>query len=178
MSTASRLISYDESLLLPEDKCEEIVRGEIRKMPPASLRHALFIEKLERALAKRLDSAQFAILASNFGQAIRKKPFTYRVPDLGVYNREKLSDDHYIWAPAELLVEVVSPANRKGDLVELLSDYAEIRTPEVWFAELDLRAIRQFALDGSTLREVARITEGSIDLRQLDRVSVDLRELY
>jgi hypothetical protein len=50
MSTRSRLITYEDSFLLPEDKCEEIVNGELRRMPPPSLRHARFIERLASLL--------------------------------------------------------------------------------------------------------------------------------
>ena len=141
MSTASRLITYEDSFLLPEDKREEIVRGEPRKMPPPSLRHARLIERLATLLRTQLPPEQFEILVSAFGQAIRREPFTYRVPDLGVYRRDQLTDDHYIWAVPELLVEVLSPANRKDDIEDRIRDYQELGVPELWLIEIDQRQV-------------------------------------
>lgn len=139
MSTASRLITYEDSFLLPEDKSEEIVRGELRKMPPPSLRHARFIERLAALLRAHLQPDRFEVLVSAFGQLIRRDPFTYRIPDLGVYRRNELTDDHYIAAIPELLVEVISPANRKDDLEDRIRDYHELGVPEVWLVDLDQR---------------------------------------
>jgi Uma2 family endonuclease len=140
VSTASRLITYEDSFLLPEDKCEEIVRGELRRMPAPSVRHARLIERVASILRAQLAPDRFEVLVSAFGQVIRKDPFTYRVPDLGVYLRSGLTDDHYIWAVPELLVEVVSPANRKGDLNELIGDYDSLGVPELWLVDMEQRS--------------------------------------
>src|SRR5258708_40214969 len=118
MGTITKPITFEESLLLPEDKCEEIVEGVPRHMPPASYNHARAIERTRDALRDRLPRKHFEILSSNFGQLIRNSPLTYRVPDLAVY-KASLKADHYVISVPELIVEVVSPANRKGDLLEI-----------------------------------------------------------
>jgi Uma2 family endonuclease len=176
MSTASRLITYEESFLLPEDKCEEIVKGELRKMPPPSLRHARLVERLALLLRKGL-SSDFEVLVSAFGQAIRKEPFTYRVPDLAVYLRSRLGDDHYIWAVPELLVEVISPANRKGDLGELIEDYDFLQAPEVWLVDLEKQRIARLLREGGKLREAGLFAD-SISPVRLEGVAVPLEELW
>jgi Uma2 family endonuclease len=141
MGTITKPITFEESLLLPEDKCEEIVEGVQRHMPPASYNHARAINRLRDALRDRLPREQFEILSSNFGQLIRKSALTYRVPDLAVYRKAGLKAEHYVISVPELIVEAISPANRKGDLLELLAHYAEIRVPEVWFVALDGREL-------------------------------------
>lgn len=178
MSTASRLITYEDSLLLPEDKCEEIVKGELRKMPPPSLRHARLIERLGAMLRSSLDADRFEVLISAFGQVIRKEPFTYRVPDLGVYLREKLGEDHYIWAVPELLVEVISPANRKGELAELIGDYDFLGVPEVWLLDLDERSLHRLTRETGRLCENPGLSTGAISPVRWSGASIKLDELF
>ena len=48
--------------------------------------------------------------------------------------QEKDRDDPYVWKAPQLLVECLSPANRKGSAQKLLDDYATIKAPEVWAA--------------------------------------------
>lgn len=43
MSGATRSITYEESLTRPENRLEEIVRGESRLMPPATSRHTALL---------------------------------------------------------------------------------------------------------------------------------------
>lgn len=178
MSTASRLISYEESLLLPEDKLSEIVKGELRRMPPPKLRHALLIERLDSLLRRWIDADQFPILTSSFGQLIRREPLTYRIPDLGVYRRDKLVDEHYISVIPELLVEVISPANRKGNLAELIDDYESLTAPEVWLVKPEERRIYRLLLDHGDLVEAGIYSTGAIAPRFSPNAAVDLDELW
>jgi len=177
MSTATRLLSYEDSLLLPEDKCEEIVKGELRKMPPPSVRHARVIAKLARISRNQL-AEDLEVLDSAFGQVIRRDPFTYRVPDLGVYRAASLTDDHYVWTVPELLVEVVSPTNRKGDLMELLADYEALGVPELWLLELDNRVIGRRFLQAGQFAPEERISDGSITPTRLSSVHVSVSQLF
>src|SRR5258708_39705233 len=164
MGRMTKGMRLEESLLLPEDKCEEIIEGVSRRMPPASYNHALTIERIRGALRDRLPREHFEVLSSNFGQLIRKSPLTYRVADLAVYRKTGLKAEHYVISVPELIVEVISPANRKGDLHELLKHYAEIRVPEVWFVALDRRELTRLRLESGGYRELARLTGGSVDV--------------
>ena len=46
MSIASKLITYEDSLTMPENKLEEIVHGESRIKPPSGKKHVYLIERL------------------------------------------------------------------------------------------------------------------------------------
>jgi Uma2 family endonuclease len=175
MGTITKPITFEESLLLPEDKCEEIIEGVSRHMPPASYNHALAIERIRDALRDSLPREQFVVLSSNFGQLIRRSPLTYRVPDLAVYRKTGLKAEHYVISVPELIIEVISPANRKGDLHELLKHYAEIGVPEVRFVALDRRELVRFRLESGAYREFARLTAGSVDVLG---VTIPLQEIW
>ena len=56
MATTPKLLTYEEWLKLPEaEGIEEVVNGEIRKMPPNKIIHAATVEKLADLLKAKLD---------------------------------------------------------------------------------------------------------------------------
>ena len=148
--------------MLPEDRGEEIVEGIARHMPPASDEHANAIERTYLAFSSRLDRRSSKVAAFGSGQLIRREPLTYRVPDVAIYRRQDFRAQHYVLSTPELIVEVVSPANRKGNLQELLGHYASIRIPEVWFVYLDRRQVQRLRLAGGNYIEMDRVSEGEL----------------
>ncbi|MGH9659377.1 MAG: hypothetical protein ACRD96_12590, partial [Bryobacteraceae bacterium] len=90
----TKLISYEDSLALPEDPLEEIVLGEIRRMPPATAYHGALMLNLQELLLSRLDPKRYRVLPAGFGLGITRTPtFTCRIPDLMVYSLESLEED-------------------------------------------------------------------------------------
>ena len=131
----SGTVTYEEWLQMPEveDATEEVVNGEIRIMPPAKLRHAWIVERLHLALQGQLDLDKVLILTGSFGLVIRKQPLTSRVPDLAVFELSTLIEqDGYIHSAPQLLIEVWSPANTRGERAEKLADYGSLGVPEMW----------------------------------------------
>jgi len=175
MSTTVKPIAFEESLLLPEDKCEEIVEGVPRHMPPASDDHAGTIERVYLAFSSRLDRRLWKVGAFGSGQLIRREPLTYRIPDVAIYRRRDFRAHHYVLSTPELIIEIVSPANRKGNLQELLRHYAAIGVPEVWFVYLDRKELRRLRLDEGSYQEVERLSAGEIAILG---VSVPLNEIW
>src|SRR5260370_29188911 len=112
MGTITKPITFEESLLLPEDKCEEIIEGVPRRMPPPSYDHAHTLRRIFLAFDSRLDARVWQVEAFNTGQLIRRNPFTYRIPDVAIYRKQGFRAEHYIISTPELIVEVISPANR------------------------------------------------------------------
>jgi Uma2 family endonuclease len=179
MAISARL-TYEQSLELPENKFEEIVDGEIRLRPPPGRVHALLIERLAEILREQLDRTVFRILTSPFGQGIKRKPYlSYRVPDLAVYRAEHLDRerDHYVWSAPELIIECLSPANRKGSVDQLLQDYASIQVPEVWLLYPEERMLRRWALETDGYRQAPTDIATASPLR-LSTVRIDVNEIW
>src|SRR5436309_2176315 len=108
MPASTRLITYEDSLTMPEDRFEEIVNGEIRRLPPASDRHGYLLKRLQEILERQLRRDEYVVLPAGFGLGIQRRPvLTYRVPDLTVFRVQTLKDDRnnkdandpYIWKP-------------------------------------------------------------------------------
>ncbi len=183
--TPAQHITYEDSLSLPENKLEEIIRGELRSMPPPTDGHAALIEQLADVLRRQLDRKTFRVKTADFGLGITRRPYLhYRVPDLAVFRiselargkAEKDERDPYIWVLPDLLVECLSPANRKGDVIELLDDYVKIGAPEVWFFYPERRELTQYRHRNGP--QEVRIVKAGVSPLRMPSVSVELNELW
>ena len=83
---------------MPEaEGVEEVVRGEIRKMPPNKIIHADVVENLADLLKAQVDRKTVQVRVSTFGLVIRRDPVTTRVPDIAVFIRKNVVEqDGYI----------------------------------------------------------------------------------
>ena len=129
MATTPKLLTYQEWLKLPEaEGIEEVVNGEIRRMPPNKIIHADTVEKLADLLKAKLDQKTIQVRVSTFGLVIRREPLTTRVPDIAVFIRGNVVEiDGYIHSAPELVVEVLSPANTRAERAEKLPRLREPR---------------------------------------------------
>jgi Uma2 family endonuclease len=131
MSSATHILTLEEALALPVDPLDEIVNGKIRKRPPPEESHAALIDRLYRDLLKQLPESDFVTLVTAFGLGIRKEPaLAVRNPDLCTFTSGQFAEDFessdghgYVWIAPKLVVECLSPSNRKGSIYQLLADY-------------------------------------------------------
>jgi len=171
---------------MPENRFEEIVHGESRVMSAPNRRHADLIAKLLTVLVRRLDDSEYQVLSQGAGLGIERVPLTYRIPDLMVFRTEArrrdraqtASNDPYIWVVPELIVEYLSPSNRKGSIQELLSDYALIAAPEVWLFDSKLPQFTSYRYESGALKQRMAIETGRITPLLLPSVTVELAELW
>jgi Uma2 family endonuclease len=133
MATSSKSLTYEEWLTLPEvEGVEEVVNGEIQKMPPNKVIHADIVENLADLLKAQVDRRTVRVRVSTFGLVIRLNPLSTRVPDIGVFILANVVErDGYIHSAPELVVEVLSPANTRSERAGKLQDYESLGVPEV-----------------------------------------------
>ncbi len=167
MRTVSKPISFEDSLSMPLNRLEEIIDGESRVMPPATLGHHALIDALAEILRGQLDAAKYRVSATGAGLGIRRegpKGLLYRIPDLMVLSREALNRgkreqdprDPYVWAAPELVAECLSPANRKGPLDRFVADYAERGVRELWLIDPGRRTVECLFHCGERTGDVLR----------------------
>jgi Uma2 family endonuclease len=186
MGTTAKLITYEDSLSMPENRFEEIVHGESRIMPPAIKKHVYLIEELAIILRSQLNRQEYRVTAAGAGLGIERAPLTYRVPDLMVFRAEAIRQDSaqtahndpYIWTVPELVVECLSPSNRKGPIQELLADYARIAVPEVWILVPGLPQFTPFRYESGALKPWLITEAGLVSPLLLPNVTVDLADLW
>jgi Uma2 family endonuclease len=131
MAVEPRLITADELQRLPQDgKRHELVRGELRTMPPAGSEHggvtAIFVISLgPYVLAHQLGR----ILTGEPGFRLAVDPDTVRAPDVAFVRQERvpatgLPRSYWPGAP-DLVVEVISPHDLYTDVEEKVAEWLE-----------------------------------------------------
>jgi Uma2 family endonuclease len=186
MSISTKLITYEDSLTMPENRFEEIVHGESRIMPPPNKKHADLIEELAEILRAQVDRREYRVTAAGAGLGIERVPLTYRIPDLMVFRTEArrrdrvetAGNDPYIWTVPELIVECLSPSNRKGSVHELLADYAHIAAPEVWLLDPKPPQFTSYRYASGELTPCLAAEGGRVTPLLLPNVNVDLAQLW
>ena len=181
MATVPKTVTYEEWLRMPvvEDAVEEVVNGEIRIMPPNKLPHAAVVQRLISALVKQLDEEKIAIYGSVFGLVIRREPLSCRVPDVALFVRDELVEqDGYIHSAPELVIEVLSPGNTRGEREEKLRDYASLGVPEVWVVSPEGRTVEVLELEQGRLETKAIVNQGQLRPRRFPEAPIDVPALW
>jgi Uma2 family endonuclease len=181
MSNTTKLVTYEEWLNMPEvrDAAEEVVNGEIRIMPAPKFEQALVVNALRQALGVQIDLKAVLLLDTQFGLIIRRAPLTSRVPDLAMFRRSNMVVvDGYIHSAPELVVEVLSPANRRSEREEKLRDYEGLGVPEVWVLSPEGRTFEVLLLKEARLTTVALLREGTLRPTQFPEITVDIATVW
>ncbi|HEX4594507.1 MAG TPA: Uma2 family endonuclease [Bryobacteraceae bacterium] len=180
MATTPKVITYEEWLKLPEaEGVEEVVQGEIRKMPPNKILHADTVENLTDILKAQLDRKTVQVRVSTFGLVIRRDPLTTRVPDIAVFVRKNVVEqDGYIHSAPELVVEVLSPANTRAERTEKLKDYESLGVPEVWVVSPEAQTVEVLLLIEGRLSTAALLREGQLKPAHFPGAAVDIASIW
>ncbi len=154
------------------DAIEEVVKGEIRIMPPPEITHALIVNELKRSLDRQLDPKEVYVLDTQFGLIVRRSPLTSRVPDLAVFRKSSFVErDGYIHSAPELIVVAQASACE-------LQDYKTLGVPEVWVVSPSARTIEVMLLDAGKLKTVSTLREGPLRPSQVPGPVVDVASVW
>jgi len=180
MATTPKALTYEEWLKLPEaEGIEEVVHGEVRKMPPNKILHADTVENLADLLKAAVDRAKVQVRVSTFGLVIRRDPLTTRVPDIALFIRDNVVEqDGYIHSAPELVVEVLSPANTRAEREEKLKDYESLGVPEIWVVSPEARSVEVLSLKDGKLATTALSREGLLQPAHFPGVTVNIADIW
>jgi Uma2 family endonuclease len=180
MPTTPKLLTYEEWLQLPETEgIEEVVNGEIRKMPPNKVIHADSVENLADLLKAALDRRTVMVRVSNFGLVIRRDPVSTRVPDIAVFLRQnEVREDGYIHSAPELIVEILSPGNTRAEREEKLGDYASLGVPEVWVVSPEAQTVEVLLLRDGRLSTTSVLREGQLTPTRFPDARIDIAAIW
>ncbi len=125
---ATRLMTAKELALVPDDGYEyELVRGELRRMPPAGWNHGRFCGRIARPFFAYEDETKLVTVVPNdTGFRLTHNPDTVRGPDIAVvFNSEiplNFEGTYQEIAPA-IAAEVGSPSEQQTEIEEKIDDY-------------------------------------------------------
>jgi Uma2 family endonuclease len=180
MATTPKTLTYEEWLQLPEvEGVEEVVNGEIRKVPPNKLPHVYAVENLAGLLRATLDRGTVLVIVTTFGLVIRRDPLTTRVPDIAVFIRSNIVEqDGYIHSAPELIVEVLSPANTRSERAQKLEDYASLGVPEVWVVSPEAQTVEVLLLQDARLITASLLRQGQLTPTRFPGAAVDIAAIW
>ena len=134
MSQATRLVTADELEHLPEYERYELVRGRLVPMSPVGPLHARVVPRLIMILGRYLDDHPVGEVLADCGFKLESEPDTVRGPDIAFIRRDRVQAlwrDGFIHGIPDLLIEVISPGDRPGEIGEKLDDYQRAGVPVV-----------------------------------------------
>lgn len=143
----------------------EFVDGQIVEKPPVSIEAARVVVRIAKLLDTDADKTGMARVYSEMGfQCFRDEPVRVRKPDVSAVRTERLTgidpDDAFMPIPADLAVEVLSPANLVYDVGDKVQEYLRNGFRLVWVVDPNMRTVSVHRADGTVamLREQDEIT--------------------
>src|SRR5215216_1822266 len=134
---ATKLMTVEELSALPYDGYQyELVRGELRRMPPPKPEHGLVCVGLILWLASYRDIGDVTVLSNDSGVTLAQNPDTVRGPDVAVFRNADLPTrpwTTYFTIPPALAAEVASPGDLKADIEEKIEDYRQAGVPLILY---------------------------------------------
>jgi len=148
------LITADELLRNPiPNKRTELVRGRLIVREPAGSRHGIVAMNIGVALANHVKRADAGfVFAAETGFMLAANPDTVRAGDVAFVAPGRL-DPHatrgFAALAPDLVVEVLSPDDRPGEVLAKAGDWLEAGTRLVWLVDPVRHSARVYRYDGS-----------------------------
>jgi Uma2 family endonuclease len=144
-----KLMTAEELYWLPDDgKRRELVKGELREMPPASGRHGIHGGRLQTHLGHYILTKKLGeVFLAETGFTISRAPDTVRAPDIAFVSQDRLPDplpDGYFEIVPDLTVEIVSPNDTNRKVRDKIKDWLDAGVRLLWVVDYQKRTITEY----------------------------------
>jgi Uma2 family endonuclease len=162
MTIQGRVVTAEQLLAMPDDGFRyELVRGELRKMPPAGSEHGYVALNIGSLLSQHVrENGLGRAYAAETGFKLASDPDTVRAPDAAFVSRERVEEAGRVagyWpGPPDLAVEVVSPGDTHSQVVEKALAWLEAGCRMVLVADPERRTVTVYR----SLDDIRIVTEG------------------
>lgn len=152
MTTTTHLTANDLLNLPDNDMQHELVKGELRTMPPAKREHGQIETTILLALFNYLKTQPLGTLTTgDTGYLLARDPDTVRAPDVGFISNQRVAaagDPQGYWTVApDLAVEIVSPSDLLYEVEEKVQDFLDAGTRIVWLVNPRRRTVTVYEKD-------------------------------
>jgi len=150
MSVQPGLLTAEEFAAFPSEGLRlELIRGEIRAMPPAFADHGDTVGALHVILGAYIRAQRLGkIYGAETGFLLARNPDTVRAPDIAFIQTVRLTPEASApnWNPVvpDLVVEVVSSRDREREIAEKVRMWLDAGVRMVWVVYRVRRAIEVF----------------------------------
>lgn len=135
MSTSTHLITAEELILLDDGLRHELINGELLTTSPPGEEHGAVTMNLSILLGQYIKAHKLGRLyAAETGFKLESGPDTVLAPDIAFIRRERMgsvSKSYRLGAP-DLVVEVVSPGDKRREVAEKARRWLSLGATIVW----------------------------------------------
>jgi Uma2 family endonuclease len=133
-----RLLTADDLARQPNDDSRyELVKGVLRKMPPAGFEHGICAAEIGSRLNRHVRTHQLGyVCGAETGFKITQNPDTVRAPDAAFVRQASIERQGIVkgyWEGApDLAVEVISPGDTYAEVAEKVEEWLTAGCTMVW----------------------------------------------
>ena len=168
-TTATRLITAEQYAELPnpvDGSKDELVRGEIVSMSRPKRRHGAVQSNIVILLGIFTKPKKLGRIYTESGVVTERDPDSVRGPDVFFYRTERLPelDGGYLETPPDLVVEILSPDDRRSEMRAKVREYLDAGVPLVWVVDPESKTAMVYrgTMRGVELGEADDIDGGDV----------------
>jgi Uma2 family endonuclease len=155
MNKTAQLLTAEDLLAMPGDGMRyELVKGEVRTMPPGGSEHGAVGIRLSTPLAQHVEAHRLGVVfGAETGFILSRDPDTVRAPDIAFVRQERipragLPKTYWPGAP-DLAVEIMSPSDRVFEVDEKVEEWLVAGTKMVWVVNPRQRTVTVYRPDAT-----------------------------
>ncbi len=170
MATSTKYVTDEQLLQVPRDGQKyERVDGELRVSPAGARHEAVIVELIGRLWSfvteRRLGHVFGSSIGFRWPGRNPDRPDNIRSPDVSFVAKGRFADGRppvgFIAFAPDLAVEVLSPSDRRGDVLEKVGEYLDAGTRLVWVIDSEKRtAVAYRSLTGIRVIGAADVLDG------------------
>jgi Uma2 family endonuclease len=137
VAAQEKLMTAEDLLRLPDDGWRyELVRGELRRMPPAGYEHEVTAARILLRVGTHVEANRLGQVSGAAGFRLARDPDLVRAPDFAFVAAERLPKGRtppgYLDLAPDLVAEVISPNDSAGDVQEKIEEWLRAGARMVW----------------------------------------------
>lgn len=124
-----QLMTADELLELGTDKRYELIEGRLVEKPFRTFLEGMIIANITLFIGRAFDGQ---VVGAGTGFLLEQNPDTVLAPALAILQPQTPITDSYVSIPPALVVEVVSPSDRAGEIEDKTQRWLKFGVAQVW----------------------------------------------
>ncbi|MDW8320405.1 MAG: Uma2 family endonuclease [Armatimonadota bacterium] len=188
VQTLPKKITYEEWLQMPEtNQPYEVVDGEIRMSPAPNLLHQFLIGEIIALLREGVPKEQGVVLGSPVDIIVSRSLFKTRQLDImlvlfrkdGWQNLQAVLEAPPGEVVPDLVIEVLSPSERRQTVEEKIEDYRRIGVREFWLVSPEAETVEVLRLGKEGIERIGLYGRGdAVRSELLPECHVDTNRLF
>lgn len=182
MTLETRRLTYEDYLKSPEIKQRyDIIDGEMIMAPSPNLRHQQVLGELFMQVHQFVsEHGSGETLFAPLDVVVQREPLRIRQPDLLFVSNERANIlGQIVEGAPDLVVEVLSPGNTRGEMESKLADYARLGVKECWLVSPEARTVEVLKLnDGNWQRASLSGVGDQVSSDVLQGLELEVSQLF